>query len=68
MQQENSHENLLENTHENESTLCNFIDIAPQHEYSPVSLLHIFRTPLEGCFCFRHFSIFLLKIILWLKV
>ena len=32
--------------------LCNFIEVAPRHGCSPVSLLHIFRTPfylpLEG--------------------
>ena len=27
------------------STLCNFIEIALRHGYSPVNLLHIFRTP-----------------------
>ena len=25
--------------------LCNFIEITLRHEYSPVNLLHIFRTP-----------------------
>ena len=34
----------------------NFIEIALQHGYSPVNLLHIFRapflrTPLDGCLC-----------------
>ena len=29
-----------------------FIEIAPQHGCSTVILLHIFRTPLEGCCCF----------------
>ena len=28
----------------------NFIDIALRYECSPVNLLHIFRTPLDGCF------------------
>ena len=36
--------------------LCNFIEIALQHGWSPANLLHIFRTPflrtpLDGCFC-----------------
>ena len=35
--------------------LCNFIELALQHGYSPVNLLHNFRTlflrtPLDGCF------------------
>ena len=29
---------------------CNFIEIALKHGCSPVNLLHIFRTPLGGCF------------------
>ena len=31
--------------------LCNFIKIALWHVCSPVNLLYIFRTPLNGSFC-----------------
>ena len=36
--------------------LCNFIEIALQHGWSPINLLHILRTPFlketsGGCFC-----------------
>ena len=30
--------------------LCNFIKITLRHGCSPLNLLHIFRTPLDGCF------------------
>ena len=32
--------------------LCNFIEITLRHGCSPIYLLHIFRTPLDGCFYF----------------
>ena len=31
--------------------LCNFIEIALRHGFSPVNILHIIRAPLDGCFC-----------------
>ena len=33
------------------SKVANFIEIARWHGCFPVDLLHIFRTPLDGCFC-----------------
>ena len=32
---------------------CNFIKIALRHGCSPLNLLHIFRTPMGGCFCIQ---------------
>ena len=33
-----------------------FIEIALWHGYSPVNLLHIFGTPLDGCSCLKFMS------------
>ena len=43
-------------------SLCNFIEITLLRGCSPVNLLHIFRTPSDGCFLLFLFNILSLQI------